>query len=400
MSINEPTDWSTLGPPPDDGHGHNTKTGDLGTIGPEIIGVCWMLAFVCSLFLAARLYAKFTTHRGLWWDDHLLIAAWTMLVAFVSVTTYAVHGGLGTHDGSGLNDPAFVQLMITILTVLAAFGAAWSKTSFAITLLRITSGYVKLILWAIVISLNVVLTFNAILPFVWCSPAQKGWTPTMMIGTCWDRQIVIKYMTFSTAYSAAMDFVLAVVPWAVIMKLNMAYKEKIGFAVCLSLAVVAGITSIERCVNIRLQYQEDYTFEAGRLTMWTAAETAVTIIAASIPVLRMLIRNIVTHKAYSNSGGNGSTFQRGTHTSMIVSSRRIQSGHGGKSGSTLGDEESLASLGLPSSALSRSESGRHIMKFEEVTVDYERRSQSSNANGAMMNVDFDMGRVIPRRPGE
>lgn len=145
----------------------------------------------------------------------------------------------------------------------------------------------------------------------------------------------------------------------------------------------AGVTSIVRCINIRLLYEEDFTFEAGILAMWTAAEMSVTIIAASIPVLRILVRNIVTHRSYSNSGGNGN-FLGGTHTSVVAHPRR-----GLKSGSS-GDADSTTSLGLP-----RQSSG-HIVKFETVTVDYERRSmsQSENINNSY---SFEMAHVAPKR---
>jgi hypothetical protein len=145
----------------------------------------------------------------------------------------------------------------------------------------------------------------------------------------------------------------------------------------------AGATSIVRCINVRLLYEEDFTYEAGILAMWTAAELSVTIIAASIPVLRILIRNIVTHRSYSNSGGQGG-FPVGTQTSVVTSSRR-----GLKSGFSSGDADSIASLGLPR------QDPRHIVKFETVTVDYERRSTSQSE---MINTyAFEMEGVTPKR---
>lgn len=160
-----------------------------------------------------------------------------MLVAYVTITTYAVSQGLGTHDGSGLNDPSTMQFLIAISITFGSLGAAWSKTSFAITLLRITSKWVKVGLWVIVATLNIFMTFSAIIPYIWCTPASKGWSPTIQ-GTCWDRKVTIRYSMFAAGYSAGMDIILAIVPWTVIMKLNMALKEKLGVAICMSLAVV------------------------------------------------------------------------------------------------------------------------------------------------------------------
>jgi hypothetical protein len=189
-----------------------------------------------ALLLGTRLYVKSTTHRGMWWDDSTLLASWCMLVAFSGSATYATRVGLGKHDGSVV-DQAPLQLMIVVATTFSVLGAAWSKTSFALTLLRITKGLLFWMIWAVIISLNIVLTFNAILQFIWCTPARAAWD-SMVSHRCWKRTIVIDYTIFAAAYSAGMDILLACVPWLVITKLKMRRKEKIGVAVCMSLGLM------------------------------------------------------------------------------------------------------------------------------------------------------------------
>lgn len=44
--------------------------------GPQINLVIWLLTALSSAFLAMRVYCKFLRHRGLWWDDYLLIGSW------------------------------------------------------------------------------------------------------------------------------------------------------------------------------------------------------------------------------------------------------------------------------------------------------------------------------------
>jgi hypothetical protein len=51
-----------------------------------------------------------------------------------------------------------------------------------------------------------------------------------------------------------MDFVLAILPWHVVMGLNMRRKEKITIACGLSLGVVAGACSVVRTIELRLRY--------------------------------------------------------------------------------------------------------------------------------------------------
>ncbi|CRK28259.1 hypothetical protein BN1708_018342, partial [Verticillium longisporum] len=44
-------------------------------LGPRLNATVWSLTAVSGLFLGLRLYCKFTRRRGLWLDDHFLIAA-------------------------------------------------------------------------------------------------------------------------------------------------------------------------------------------------------------------------------------------------------------------------------------------------------------------------------------
>lgn len=207
-----------------------------------VLGVCWGLTGLSALFLGLRLYVKSTAHRKLYWDDFLLVASWSMLVAFSATATSGTFYGLGLHqmrDGGMISSSTVSELQLTVViaTVFSVLGAAWSKTSFAITLLRLTSGILHYVIWFVIISMNVVLTFNAILQFLWCQPASVAWNSGRG-GTCWPQSVIVNYSIAAAAYSAAMDIFLAIVPWLVIMKLKMHMKEKIGAAVCMSLGVV------------------------------------------------------------------------------------------------------------------------------------------------------------------
>lgn len=54
----------------------------LTDFGPQINFVIWFLTAVSSAFLALRVYCKFLRHRGLWWDDYLLIGSWVSAPIF------------------------------------------------------------------------------------------------------------------------------------------------------------------------------------------------------------------------------------------------------------------------------------------------------------------------------
>ena len=75
---------------------------------------------------------------------------------------------------------------------------AWSKTSFAITLLRITDGWLKRSVWVILVSVNMVLCIAALLFWVQCTPIQRAWVPDTREGSCRDPKAMVDYNMFSS----------------------------------------------------------------------------------------------------------------------------------------------------------------------------------------------------------
>ncbi len=73
--------------------------------------------------------------------------------------------------------------------------AAWSKTSFALTLLRVSDRWLKRAVWFIIISINVVLGVNGVIQWIQCWPVEKLWH-THIPGSCWPSVIVRDYNTF------------------------------------------------------------------------------------------------------------------------------------------------------------------------------------------------------------
>ncbi|KAK0707746.1 hypothetical protein B0H67DRAFT_321675 [Lasiosphaeris hirsuta] len=66
------------------------------------------------------------------------------------------------------------MLTRTAFTITAA---SWSKTSFAVTMLRLGSGWVKWAVWFIMVTMNIAMGLNAMMiGFTSCTPVQKSWS--------------------------------------------------------------------------------------------------------------------------------------------------------------------------------------------------------------------------------
>jgi hypothetical protein len=117
-------------------------------------------------------------------------------VLSVALQSAGVANGLGRHY-SDLTVAESTQ--VTIFSMSAGFcsilATCWSKTSFAFSLLRISTGRMRLIVWFIIISVNVVLGSNGLVQWIQCWPVHKRWDWNSD-GYCWDSLVIQNLNTF------------------------------------------------------------------------------------------------------------------------------------------------------------------------------------------------------------
>ena len=94
---------------------------------------------------------------------------------------------LGRHSWDlNLNDTNISSFLIILSSRASVTITAivWTKTAFAVTLLRLTTGAAKRFVWFIIITLNIVMGVSAMVPWIQCQPLEKTWSPAVA-GTCW-----------------------------------------------------------------------------------------------------------------------------------------------------------------------------------------------------------------------
>ncbi|KAI0186637.1 hypothetical protein EV127DRAFT_167226 [Xylaria flabelliformis] len=258
--------------------------------GPSVEACLWSLATLAAGWLALRLYLKIRRHRGLWWDDHFLTISWVCVVLSNASTSVAISLGWATPllEVSPMNWPR-ILLILYISGLFSLLAAAISKTSFALTLLRISNGWVKCVVWFAIVTVNAVVGLSIIFNWVQCTPVEKNFY-IFIPGSCWPRETLIGYNTFVAAYSGIMDILLALLPWKIIWNMNMSRKERFGAICAMSLGILAGTISLIKIFALTGTIQSDLN-SSIQLTILSIAETSITIMAASIPILRALARD-------------------------------------------------------------------------------------------------------------
>jgi hypothetical protein len=88
---------------------------------------------------------------------------------------------------------------VSLYSICAGFASilatCWSKISFAISLLRISTGRMRWFIWFIIVSVNLVFASNGTIQWAQCWPIQKRWHWDME-GSCFDSIIIQNYNTF------------------------------------------------------------------------------------------------------------------------------------------------------------------------------------------------------------
>ena len=172
-----------------------TTSSDEDGRASSYLGILWFLVVAPTVFLGLRIFTKLYRRCGLWWDDHILIASWVCVLIQACIMTSSVGLGFGKHMVHV--DPAnYTTLLLegSLSTMFSVLAATWSKTSFAFTLLRLckTRPWMKLVLWLIIVSMNVLMYLTIILKFVQCNPVAKNWDSSLP-GTCWPRRVFIGF---------------------------------------------------------------------------------------------------------------------------------------------------------------------------------------------------------------
>lgn len=144
--------------------------------------------------------------------------------------------GFGRHYYD-INPPAnliTIAIYTSIGASISCFASTGSKVGFGVTLLRLTTDWYRIFVWFAIVTLTITMLPSATLTWLKCTPVQKNFNREME-GTCWDESVTLNYGIFNAAWCAAMDFLLALVPWKLIWGMRLRKHEKFGICFAMSL---------------------------------------------------------------------------------------------------------------------------------------------------------------------
>ena len=125
----------------------------------------------------------------------------------VGVTLQTFHG-LGRHiwdiyaENEDINTITLTGLLSVTFIICSS---VWSKTSWGITLLRITEGKMRLFIMFFIVSMNILFAVAALVYWIPCTPIEKVWRP-LTPGTCVDPQQALTWGIIASGMSRSFAY--------------------------------------------------------------------------------------------------------------------------------------------------------------------------------------------------
>ncbi|KAH6646008.1 hypothetical protein BKA67DRAFT_541001 [Truncatella angustata] len=268
----------------------------LDETGLAIVATSITLGIISLVVVSLRAFVRFR-ENVFGWDDGLMAGGLVLFLVDVALACVGACRGLGK-ENSDLN--AFMQveatkyLMIWMLVYVNAL--VLIKCSICVTMYRIagvTKSY-RIAIWtllAIIIG-NYLTTFIGILSL--CQPVEANWNTSLIAegrATCAGMSAMIGLSYTSTACSIATDLACAVLPGVILWRTQMKLSTKISVTILLSFGSLASISTIIRTPTIEAYRNptDNLIAHVGKIVLYSNIESAIGLIAGSLPSLRRLI---------------------------------------------------------------------------------------------------------------
>lgn len=264
----------------------------------ELNALAWSWFAISLTVVGLRFYSRLALTRNLWWDDWFILLTLMLALIFTSMWTYMSSLGGCRHLYYLEMDPVQAIKAIKINWITQPFTImplATGKISVAFLIMRFMGNSRwrrAFLIWPSMIGSTVFCGIAIILICAQCSPVEALWNPALVASgeaVCWPSYRLTDYALFTGSWLAFMDLALALLPITIIWNLQLDWHKKVGLSILMGFGVFAFICAVIKTTKLpELNARGDLTFITVSLWMWTANETHVIILAASIPTLRPL----------------------------------------------------------------------------------------------------------------
>ena len=218
-------------------------TDPLGSLGENRGGGIIATSVLVSVLSSAAVILRFATR--IWivcsvgWDDYTMLCAVLGVIISAGLVIAEVHYGFGQHRAE-LTQWQYIEFMKysygewiqTFQTLM------FTKISICLFLLRIPVE--KYLLRPIQVAVAALIVSNIILTLLWifqCNPIATAWNKTTP-GHCFTDAQLLEIIMSQAIISIVSDFMLALFPIAILWRVQIAVRVKVGLCILMGLGLM------------------------------------------------------------------------------------------------------------------------------------------------------------------
>ncbi|KAJ8109134.1 hypothetical protein OPT61_g7678 [Boeremia exigua] len=289
--------------------------------------VSWYICTVATVpFVCLRVYTRWAKFGGLAIEDGLIVLALFCLIGDLGIQQHMWNLGLGNMANASPDEfKGIMQMIVPGSTLYVA--SLWAvKLALVLFYKRLAVPGSRLVTIYNVAIGGLVVTFLVIFFDILfqCYPYDKRWSTDLKY-QCDPKAAEVNYW-ITILFNIISDAIIISLPIAMVMKLQMKLKQKLGVAAIFALGIFVIISSIIRAYYSRLN-------ETMLTCTVSMVETAIAIIASCLPALRSMFIGGNTQNATSSYGKHyeltsdrrktNNTRSNG-HTASVISPRKTR----------------------------------------------------------------------------
>ncbi|KUI66481.1 hypothetical protein VM1G_02343 [Cytospora mali] len=272
------------------------------SLAPMCLAVITVTLSLMILFVALRFYARLRMSHAMGADDILCLISAALVITFCAITLSTLNNPLGPHEWDipvSKITPLFSELSIVSLMIYAVSCMA-VKSTLLVFYLRVFAPdpRAKAMVW-LGLSFNIVFyTISIIVALVACVPHNDdgGWMSSASSRRCTTENQ--KFTEVQGVFGALTDLYVLLVPMALLARLHLSRKRKIGvYGVFLTGFVACAVSIINAVFRFTMAKETDTLWNTVPIYALSVSELNFGIICACMPVVFVLFKGAAVETA-------------------------------------------------------------------------------------------------------
>ncbi|KAF1927218.1 uncharacterized protein M421DRAFT_65929 [Didymella exigua CBS 183.55] len=294
---------------------------DLIALGKAVFVLSITLVILAWLAVGLRLWVRFRITKSPGWDDAAMVATLLLFTTYCAfILTIIMRSGDGRLFS---NEERYLSLVFVQLSeVFYILTTTLLKISLGLFFLRVLTKKWQKIIFHTILGISAVYgLFYSLTTIFICGDPAKLADNLAGSGKCLPAGFILATGYIYGVINIIADWTFVLIPIVILIDSDIDRRSKISVSIVMGLGAVGSVSSILRMVYLNgLLFSHDVGVlspNAVKATIWATAEPGTGIIAASIAVLRPLLRKIAsdTQEAYkSRKASLGDSSGKSTHS--------------------------------------------------------------------------------------